>query len=906
MVGLRNIKRYGFTACLIFIGAAVCLPAEELWNFACQADNDLLRVMQENGFQCQRFDSPEQAVQRAGEKSVVFILADGYPFSKTQVHDSLWSEAEKKGIKLFVEYPESIPNLTIGDDHTTKWERGVIASEDFGASLPPMSILAIHDCHYYDVNVKNGMIAVARVAGFDRAVYGLPENSAPVLFKHPQQEAWIAATQLSQFVTARYSPYKSWQSVWKTILSDLSGQDIPVLEWEQDVRPTYPKRREIPGQAEQIAFQRGADWFVHSRLLVDSSDEERIANHLEQGYTDPQHYAAGWMNSEARPLPNNLPIGDGSHGFLEGYSAQILYNGTQMQRLIRRSDCISEAAMGLAFGGDIQAQPRYPYFTYAENLLDYVYYDSSAQQGVRNDPSHPAFGLIAWGVTNWAWEKATYGDDMARVMLATAAAAGLMKSDRWDEGILKCLLGSLRTTGALGFRHNRIDIPNLEQNGWRHYFEESITSVAPHYQAYLWACYLWAYHQTGYKPFLDKAKTAIQITMECYPDGWRWTNGIQQERARMLLPLAWLVRIEDTPEHRAWLKAMANELLALQDESGALREELGDLNKGSMRPPQSNEAYGTGETPLIQQNGDAVCDLLYTSNFAFLGLHEAASATGDPYYKNACDQLAEFLCRIQIFSQRQKELDGGWFRAFDFNRWEYWASNADAGWGAWCIESGWTQGWIVAVLGLRSKNTSLWDVMESSEIEKHFSKLQPVFFRGGDQPPKPKMIDHAAKGKSIQLRTEYSPSYSARGKKALVDGFLAEDVFPDSSWQGYLGDDVEAVVDLGKAIELKEIKLRCLQQVDVGIFLPERVEISISPDGDHFQKIRTLTHDVSRRSEGPLAHAFSASLENKTARYVLIQAKNLGMMPEWHRAHGRKSWLFVDEIIINPEEGSGE
>ena len=62
--------------------------------------------------------------------------------------------------------------------------------------------------------------------------------------------------------------------------------------------------------------------------------------------------------------------------------------------------------------------------------------------------------------------------------------------------------------------------------------------------------------------------------------------------------------------------------------------------------------------------------------------------------------LAEFLCRIQIRSEKHPELDGGWFRAFDFKRWEYWASNGDAGWGAWSIETGWTQSWITAVLGL--------------------------------------------------------------------------------------------------------------------------------------------------------------------------------------------------------------
>ena len=63
--------------------------------------------------------------------------------------------------------------------------------------------------------------------------------------------------------------------------------------------------------------------------------------------------------------------------------------------------------------------------------------------------------------------------------------------------------------------------------------------------------------------------------------------------------------------------------------------------------------------------------MLYTCNFALLGLHEAVAATGDPELKAAEDKLAEFLCRIQIRSERIPYLDGGWFRAFDYKQWDY-------------------------------------------------------------------------------------------------------------------------------------------------------------------------------------------------------------------------------------------
>jgi hypothetical protein len=255
---------------------------------------------------------------------------------------------------------------------------------------------------------------------------------------------------------------------------------------------------------------------------------------------------------------------------------------------------------------------------------------------------------------------------------------------------------------------------------------------------------LWAYQHTGYDLFLQRAKNAIRMTMDAYPDQWRWTNGIAQERARMLLPLAWLVRVDDRPEHREWLRRMAKDLLALQDPCGAIREELGPPGRGSYGPPRSNEEYGKNEATLMQANGDPLCDLLYTTNFAFLGLHEAAAATGQPLYREAEDKLARFLCRIQIRSESHPELDGGWFRAFDFNRWEYWASNADLGWGAWSIESGWTQGWIVAVLGLRDMKTSLWDLTAATRIKRHLVKIEALMFPANEKASGSQRVEHQA------------------------------------------------------------------------------------------------------------------------------------------------------------------
>jgi hypothetical protein len=141
-------------------------------------------------------------------------------------------------------------------------------------------------------------------------------------------------------------------------------------------------------------------------------------------------------------------------------------------------------------------------------------------------------------------------------------------------------------------------------------------------------------------------------------------------------------------------------------------------------PPESNEQYGSGEGTLIQTNGDPATDFLYTMNFSFIGLHEAYAATGDLYYKQAEDRIAQLLIRAQVTSKEHPEFNGAWFRAFDFEKWDYWASNSDSGWGAWCTESGWSQSWICTTMALRLMNRSLWDVVAGARTFSGFDSLR--------------------------------------------------------------------------------------------------------------------------------------------------------------------------------------
>lgn len=636
-------------------------------TLVCSQENDLYRVLEGSGYSGKRTKSLPEALAHAQAGSAVLVLADTYPRPEHGVDDSMLDLAASKRLRLYLEYPVRLPGLNLDEPQLVQWERLVVASDFFAPALPIHRILVQHGCWFLPTQAHNPDLVVARVAGYREAVFGLPESAQPILFQLPGQDVLVATTKLSQFVTGRYAPATDWRHLWERLLAWLIPASEKVsLQWTPTVCVQAGPGATLANTAEEEAWQRSVHWFRNHALY--SVDQK---------------------------------------GVIEGFESAIDYQGRQHRRTWVRADCLAESALVFAWDWAKSRNPESRLI--ATQILDNVWLSPDFYH---KDPHSPAYGLINW----YARGQIFYGDDNARVILPTLAASHLLATDRWDMRVMRCLLANLRTSGTLGFRRERIDMPHFPAEGWRFFRDEEVVYMAPHFEAYLWACHIWAYALTGYGGFMERTLKAIRLTMQAYPH-WKWTNGLSQEIARMLLPLAFLVRVDDSPEHRRWLQHMVDELLSLRQPCGAIVERLGLPGLGRYSAPISNAAYGTREASVLQENGDPACDLLYTTNYAFLGLHEAAAVTGDPRLAEAVDELASFLCRIQVRSEAHPYLDGAWMRSFDFDIWEYWGSSADAGWGAWCVESGWTNSWIAVVLAMRSVGATLFDCTIAARLQ---------------------------------------------------------------------------------------------------------------------------------------------------------------------------------------------
>ena len=319
--------------------------------------------------------------------------------------------------------------------------------------------------------------------------------------------------------------------------------------------------------------------------------------------------------------------------------------------------------------------------------------------------------------------------------MGATTAASLLRTASWRTRMLYLLFAEARTTGRMGNRPGAIPATQLSSSGWRPFFADasvpSGATYSPHYGAQPAAYFLFAGNATGlHSLFSAPAVGYVQGMMASLAAGeWKWTQSMTNELSVLLLNLAWLVRPDDSQMHRSWLSDVAYRLLTFQVRSGGIKQFFGtgkEAGHCNACPPGSNAAYGSGEQPLMLDGSEPLTDSLYSLNFALLGLREAAGATGEARYAEAESALSEFLVRIQVTSEEHPELAGAWFRAFDYERWEYWASDGDWGYGPWVTDGGWTNGWIMTAMAARDAGTTLWDTMMKEAAQWDKNELQRI------------------------------------------------------------------------------------------------------------------------------------------------------------------------------------
>jgi len=158
---------------------------------------------------------------------------------------------------------------------------------------------------------------------------------------------------------------------------------------------------------------------------------------------------------------------------------------------------------------------------------------------------------------------------------------------------------------------------------------------------------------------------------------------------------------------------------------------------------------------------------------------------------------------------------------------------------------------------------------------------------------------HKGIGREITYVHKYSDHYTAGGDMGLLNGISGSIHHSDGNWQGFGGDDLDVVIDLGSRQAIGQISVGFMQNMTTWIWMPEKVsfEVADAREGP-FRSVGEFLNSIPREDKEAVIKHFSRSWSDLQARYIRIYAKNPGPCPDWHPGAGSPGWIFVDEIVI--------
>lgn len=153
--------------------------------------------------------------------------------------------------------------------------------------------------------------------------------------------------------------------------------------------------------------------------------------------------------------------------------------------------------------------------------------------------------------------------------------------------------------------------------------------------------------------------------------------------------------------------------------------------------------------------------------------------------------------------------------------------------------------------------------------------------------------------KKVTLISEPGSLYTGSGPEGLIDGIRGEKDFRLGEWQGYFENDFEAIIELKEKQKLFKLSAGFLQDQNSWIFMPSSVEYYASNDGVEYSKVAVVKNDILEQEDGTILKNFTAAV-NIEYKFIKVVAKNIGLCPQWHKGyeHNGKTWVFIDEIII--------
>lgn len=152
---------------------------------------------------------------------------------------------------------------------------------------------------------------------------------------------------------------------------------------------------------------------------------------------------------------------------------------------------------------------------------------------------------------------------------------------------------------------------------------------------------------------------------------------------------------------------------------------------------------------------------------------------------------------------------------------------------------------------------------------------------------------------SSQLISMPDSSRMERKDTTLLDFLAGSDGSSGGRYLGYLGNDLQAIFDFGSDKTISGAGIGYLVNMGGQIMPPVGVEVWGGNNKDRLSRIKEIKiAEADSMVRGSARKILLCKFSPTAVRYVKLIVKNTGSLPGWHRAKGKKSWLFVDEVVF--------
>jgi len=725
-------------------GVGAAMAVIPVYHLASTIDSSPVRVCLVTGGRAGRLDVAQVfedlglAVDRVAESAVgkldpagcslLWVVASTYP-DPMEISPTNLSVIERfleAGKGVFVEFASNFPGVRpAGPIRRADVARLFVArAASYLDALPVGAILDPHDavCLPFEETAETrAIVQIAKIAGVEKMDAAIPPKDlipGVLLGERNSGHFAVAATSISEFARRQYAPQAHWSRFLRdlvlTLLPDTARSGV-LLRFIHFRAHTEPRRWVPPGTPVRLVAETASGATLTLAGRENSAWKETAPGRYETQLPEP---AAGEMRFNLRAtrgratrsatiplrvedrktayrhaLDNNLRWfeksgvllrPDGGLGVAEWISGPDLEGnripfGKRQGYSPERADCVFESALAFWLYGKVAASERHTEI--GRNMLLNV-------MDFQRLSAHDTFyGL--WYTRGR--EGPIFQDDEAWAVI------GALAGYRYTQKPILLHRGRLVASSAAQV---------FAQGAPREAETADPAHLRPSDRGQIIAAWLYAYGITRERAFLDMALPALRELIKSFPEIAARVPAHTTESTRFLLPLALASAYCTDPAFPAALREQADYLVSRMATCGAIQEE--GVYTGS-------KVQG-GDLSLIHDSSEPISDQLYTTSFAAMNFWIAYKATGDAFYREDFFRVMDFLVRIQIESP-DPAINGGWMRGFDYSLWEYYGSNADQSWTAYCLETGWDNAIIDMALEFYLLDDSFYEARPPVAVE---------------------------------------------------------------------------------------------------------------------------------------------------------------------------------------------